>query len=41
MQKIRINGFSLKIGYIGSLKGGKNLQTAVLGYIFIDVQMKH
>jgi len=27
--------FSLTIGYIGSLKwGGKNLQLAVLGYIF-------
>jgi hypothetical protein len=36
MQKIRISGFSLKVGYIGSLKRGKKiLQTAVLGYIFI------
>jgi len=33
--------FSLKIGRIGSLKWKKFLQTAVLGYIFIYVQIKH
>ena len=33
----------MKIGYIGSLKWGKKefLQTAVLGYIFIYVQIKY
>ena len=37
MQIFRIIGFFLEIGYIGSLVGGKNLQTAVLGCIFIYV----
>jgi hypothetical protein len=31
---------SLKIGYIGSLKWKKFLQTTVLGYVFIYVQIK-
>jgi hypothetical protein len=39
MQKIRIIFFSLKIGYICSLKRKKILQTDVLGYIFIYVQI--
>jgi len=42
MQKIRIMDFSLKVGYIDGLKCGKKiLQTVVLGYIFIYVQIKH
>jgi len=33
--------FCLKIGYIGSLKWEKNIQTALSSYIFIYVQIKH
>ena len=43
MQKIRITGvfFEKKRGYIDSLKWKKFLQTALLGYIFIYVQIKY
>jgi len=34
-------GFSLKIGYIGSLKRKKILQTVIVGYLCIYVQIKH
>jgi len=37
VQESWIIGFSLKIGYIGSLKWKKFLPTAVLGCIFIYV----
>jgi hypothetical protein len=42
MQKIRIIGFKKKKkkGYIGSLKWKKITQAAILGYIFIYVQIK-
>jgi hypothetical protein len=33
--------FSLKIGCNGSFKWKKILQTAILGYMFIYVQIKH
>jgi len=42
MQKIRIIGFFFrKIGYIDSVKWKKFLQTAILGYTYIEVQIKH
>jgi len=39
MKKIRIIGFSLKTWQFEM--GEKNLQMAVLGYVFIYVQTKH
>jgi hypothetical protein len=41
VQKIRIIVFPLNIGNICSLTWKKFLQTAVLGYIVIYVQIKH
>ena len=40
-QKIRKLDFSLTISYIGILNWENFLQTAILGYIFIYVQIKH
>jgi hypothetical protein len=41
MQKIRINGFLQRLHWQFEMGGKKILQTAVLGYIFIYVQIKH
>jgi hypothetical protein len=41
VQKVRIIVVSLNVGYVCSLKWKKFLQTAVLGCIFIHVQIKH
>ena len=41
MQKIRIIGCFFEKGYFGSLNLKQILQTSVLGYIFIYVQIKH
>jgi len=37
----KLDFFSFKIGHIGSLKWKNILQTVILGYIFIYVQIKH
>ena len=42
MQKVRINGFLLENGLLWQFEVGKKfLQTAVLGYIYIYIQIKH
>ena len=41
MQKIRVTGFFLANSLNWQFEVGKNLQTAVVGYMFIYVQIKH